>query len=311
MTGSGTEGDPYIIYNVNDLQAIQDHLAAWYELGNDIDASETVDWNEGAGFDPVEIFTGHFDGKGHKITDLYINRPGENYIGLFGQIGSYADIKNVALENVNISGGRYTGALVGRLGTGSTDYGTVSKCYSTGTVNGNPDVGGLIGRILQKGTVSDCYSTCTVVGGSGYDFGGFVGSIYGTIEKCYSIGNVSGEHQVGGFSGKFYVGSVTDCFWDTEASGNPTSYSGTGKTTAEMKQQATFTNWDFDTIWDIEENITYPSLIIFAPPPPPPEVSIPANPKAYNGYLCFMEQYIKNKVADLPPLKLPDGTLWD
>lgn len=39
-------------------------------------------------------------------------------------------------------------------------------------------------------------------------------------------------------------------------------------------------------------------------------LSIPANPKAYNGYLCFMEQYIKNKAAGKPPLKLPDGTTW-
>jgi len=43
---------------------------------------------------------------------------------------------------------------------------------------------------------------------------------------------------------------------------------------------------------------------------PPPAVSLPADPKNYNGYLCFMQQYIKNKVADLDPLKLPDGTIW-
>jgi len=46
-------------------------------------------------------------------------------------------------------------------------------------------------------------------------------------------------------------------------------------------------------------------------PTPPPAVSLPADPKNYNGYLCFMQQYIKNKYADKPPLKLPDGTLWE
>ena len=70
MTGSGTEADPYIIYNVTDLQAMNDHLGAYYELGNDIDASATSGWNGGDGFVPVGKFTGHFDGNSHKITIL-------------------------------------------------------------------------------------------------------------------------------------------------------------------------------------------------------------------------------------------------
>ena len=53
MTGSGTLLDPYVIYDVNDLQAMENDLAAYYELGQDIDASATVGWNGGLGFKPI------------------------------------------------------------------------------------------------------------------------------------------------------------------------------------------------------------------------------------------------------------------
>lgn len=49
MTGSGTLADPYIISDVDDLQAIENDLTAYYELANDIDASTTSGWNGGAG----------------------------------------------------------------------------------------------------------------------------------------------------------------------------------------------------------------------------------------------------------------------
>ena len=77
-SGSGTEQDPYIITDVNQLQEMQGGLNAWYELGNDINALETVNWNAGQGFLPVGDstwgFAGHFDGKGLTIEGLFINR---------------------------------------------------------------------------------------------------------------------------------------------------------------------------------------------------------------------------------------------
>ena len=103
-SGSGTAGNPYIITNVNQLQEMNDNLAAYYILGNDIDASATKGWNSGAGFLPVGAFTGSFDGGGHKIYNLYINRPSTSYVGLFGSVGSGGVVKNVGLENENING---------------------------------------------------------------------------------------------------------------------------------------------------------------------------------------------------------------
>ena len=98
-SGSGTAGDPYIITMVGQLQEMENNLTAHYALGNDIDASGTVGWNSGAGFLPIgdstNMFTGSLDGRGHKITNLFINRGGTDYVGLFGYVGSGGVVENV------------------------------------------------------------------------------------------------------------------------------------------------------------------------------------------------------------------------
>jgi len=142
-SGSGTEEDPYVITTVEQLQEMKDNLTAYYELGNDIDASATSGWNDGAGFEPIGTenapFTGSLDGQGYKIENLFINRA-TNYIGLFGYVGSGGVVKNVGLENVNVTGSVVVGGLVGHNWGG-----TVSNCYSTGFVSGNNYVAVLVG----------------------------------------------------------------------------------------------------------------------------------------------------------------------
>ena len=157
MTGSGTLLDPYIIMNVVDLQDMEDALTAYYELGANIDAAITSTWNAGAGFKPIGSaalatwFTGHLDGKGHTITSLFINRPLEDAVGLFGQIASHVTIKDVHLENCNITGRSFVGALVGYIESPSAGVVTIDSCSSTGTVTGYDYVGGLIGSDDQYG----------------------------------------------------------------------------------------------------------------------------------------------------------------
>ena len=318
------------ISNIEELQKIGNDSAypldGEYELTQDIDASDTVNWNDGAGFAPIGTdwlpFTGKFDGKGHKITGLYINYLDTDYIGLFGYIDSGSEVKNVGLENAMVSGGSYVGGLVGKnfLGTvsgcystgsvfgdwyvgglvGENWYGTVSGCYSTGSVSGRYDVGGLVGG--NGGTVSGCYSTGSVSGE--YEVGGLVGSNEGMVNNSFAMGSVTGYiHDIGGLIGYLWSGSVTNTYstglvggsgsnkggligyieasnnptvtssyWDTQTSGMNTSAGGEGKTTAEMKQQATFIDWDFTDIWDIIEDSTYPWLKSLGQPqvPPPP-----------------------------------------
>jgi hypothetical protein len=206
--GSGTPDDPYIITNVKQLQEMKYDLKAHYVLGNDIDASETKNWNNGQGFEPIgdkdNPFTGSFDGRGYKIYNLYINTT-RDFVGLFGYVGKEGIIKNVGLENVKISSTGYdVGGLIGH------NDGTVSNCYSTGSVNGQDFVGGLVGgNGGTVGTVSNCYSTGSV---NGQDFvGGLVGFNGGTVSNCYSTGSVNGRGVVGGLIG-WNSGKVSNCY---------------------------------------------------------------------------------------------------
>ena len=99
--GSGTEQDPYVITNVTELQSMQNDLGAYYELGNDIDASDTQSWNGGEGFEPVGPFTGSFDGRGYTIENFHIDRIDVRYQGLFGFLDG-AVVNNVHFNNANI-----------------------------------------------------------------------------------------------------------------------------------------------------------------------------------------------------------------
>ena len=221
-SGGGTEVDPYIITNVYQLQGVSDELDAHYVLGNDIDASDTVNWNDGQGFEPVGTlpgniispFSGKFDGKGHAITALFIDRPMDNSIGLFRAIGTGSQIINLVLSDVDITGYKGTGSVVG-----SFSGGIVDNCKSSGKVKciywyG----GGFVGAMAKSVTITNCSSSCSV---SGYRYtGGFCGSMQGTTIKCHASGDVFGEYGfTGGFVGNSRYGSMSQCY----ATGNVTS----------------------------------------------------------------------------------------
>ncbi len=298
------------IHNCIELQAMKYNLSGDYYLANDINCTYCTQdpagacYNDGAGFEPIGIFTGTFDGNGHTVTGLKINRPSTSYVSLFRCISG--TVKNVGLIDSSVTGNDYTGGLIGQnngtitncyaTGAVSSDYlnvggligwnnGTITNCYSTGAVSGDNSVGGLIGR-NYNGTITNCYSTGAVTGNDytggliGQNYGGTITNCYatsavsgddttggligrnynGTITNCYSTGAVSGNYYTGGLIGRNYNGTYNDDFWDTDTSGQATSAGGTGKTTVQMKQQATFTNWDFSSVWDIMEELTYPWL---------------------------------------------------
>jgi len=96
--------------------------------------------------------------------------------------------------------------------------------------------------------------------------GGLTGGNYGgVVTNCYATGTITGQsYYMSGLVGWNYDGTtVITSFWDIQTSGQTTSVGGgTGLTTAEMTQQATFTGagWDFDSVWTIEEGCTYPYL---------------------------------------------------
>jgi len=189
------------ITNCGELQDMKNNLAGDYVLMNDIDCSDTVNWNDGKGFEPIGglvgsswiCFRGLFDGQGHIITGLYINRPSTVAVGLFGCL-DHTSIKNVGLIDVDITGADLTGAL-----WGYSHYGTASNCYSTGSVTGISAVGGLVGNVFH-GKVTNCYSTGNVNGNT--YVGGLTGLVCdGDVINSYSTGNVNGNIGVGGLVG--------------------------------------------------------------------------------------------------------------
>ena len=214
-SGSGTVPDPYVITDVYQLQEIQNDLAAYYVLGNDIDASGTVSWNGGEGFEPVgdstNPFTGVLDGLGHIITGLYINKPLAGGVGLFGYLRNGAEVKNVGLIDAEFYGKYYVGTLAGTSYWGCL----IHNCYATGEVtisaDGSNDAksGGLVGSQAYS-TISKCYSSVNVTAlSSRYQIGGLCGYSAARsgdppalIENCYSTGTVtSNGWKVGGLLG--------------------------------------------------------------------------------------------------------------
>jgi hypothetical protein len=147
--------------------------------------------------------------------------------------------------------------LVGGL-VGLNSGGIIRYCRSSGSTRGEGGVGGLVGENL-KGQVDNSYSDSAVQGYA--HVGGLVGYNYDSIMLCYSVGPVIGEKRVGGLSGSSGGGSsMYLCYWDVQTSGLGSGEGGEGKTTAQMKQRATFADWDFANAWDIAENQTYPFL---------------------------------------------------
>ncbi len=278
LGGQGTEAEPYLIETLVGLQTMNQALDANFSLEADIDASETQIWYGGSGFNPighgVSGFAGSFNGNGYTISDLYINRPTETFVGLFGYTETSSEILNVELMDADVSGEQRAGGLVGYnnglvtdssvhgIISGETwyngglvgynfDTGEVTRSYSTGTVEGASGIGGFIG--LNRGTISESYSMSDVTA-TGNFIGGLVGEQRGNVINSYSTGEVNGSNWVGGLIGDNY-GTVENSFWDVDTSNQGTSDGGTGKTTAEMKNSETFTNTDtegLDSPWDIE-----------------------------------------------------------
>ncbi|MCX5644513.1 MAG: hypothetical protein NTZ17_07480 [Phycisphaerae bacterium] len=305
--GSGTAQNPYQIATAADLISLgetPDDYDKHFLLTADIDLDPNLPGRKV--FDKAVIapdtdsvksdfqgtpFTGVFDGNRHTISHLTIK--GGSYLGLFGQLASGAEVRNLGVADVDTTGsGSYIGGLVG-----DNYQAHVTDCCSTGAVSGNSSVGGLVGRNAM--TISNCYNTGPVTGRSsvgglvGYHYSGHITCCYSTgvvsggdsvgglvgrngelnfigqrtdagdVTFCYSTGEVSGTSYVGGLVGNNCRGPVTGCFWDIETSGQNTSDAGTGKTTAEMQTAVTFLAWGAcgnPPVWTIDDGTDYPRL---------------------------------------------------
>jgi len=253
--GLGTIEEPYLIRDARDLGTVWFEPSARYRLESSVDLAG-ITWSMAV----VPWFEGVFDGNGYVISNLHIQ--GVECAGLFGQLVSGAKVFDLGMEAVDVSGIRYeVGGLVGYI-----EKGSVFNCFSTGTVSGGREVGGLVGG--NGGSITTSYSTVAVSGDG--RIGGLVGSNGGSITRSYSTGAVSGTGDyVGGFVGTNWD-FIDSSFWDIESSGFAASDGAIGRTTAEMQTASTFleAGWDFvgetgngtDDIWWILEGRDYPRL---------------------------------------------------
>jgi hypothetical protein len=257
--GDGSAGDPYLVCSAAQLQLVGSHLGAglYFRQIADIDLAGVAFTPIGAQtFGGPPLFNGVYDGAGYEIFNLEIIQPGTDVLGLFGKISTSAEVRNVTLRNVNISGNRCV------CGLAAENQGLIVGCSVTGTVAGVAYVGGLVGD--NRKDVRDCYCIVDVMGASAV--GGVVGVHFGamhpTVSASYAAGPVSGTSSVGGLVGQD-LGSgavVTRSYWDVDTTGQTTSVGGgTGLHTAQMMMQATYVPfWDFLTVWTIDEGVDYP-----------------------------------------------------
>ena len=169
------------------------------------------------------------------------------------------------------------GGLISHLGGNAV----VERCYATGDVSTYYDAGGFVGITSGNSQIKQCYSSGSAEGDG--NIGGFVGTNAVSIENCYATGNATcGWGVAGGFVGNASAnsaishsyciglvneeassvdtggfagsnsGTITDSFYDVDTSNHDDTGKGTPKTTAELKDQATYTGWDFEEIWAID-----------------------------------------------------------
>jgi hypothetical protein len=245
--GTGEPNDPYLIYTTEHLNAMgaePNDYDKHFKLMADIDLSgysydraviapDVNDANRGYDGRP---FAGALDGNGHLVSFLKIE--GKDYLGLFGWLGPEAEVRDVGVLDVNVTG---SGDHVG--GLASQNRGIIVDCYSSGTVIGEWWVGGLVGsnagRIISShstvavvgwaevgglagincsfDTVTASYSTGTV-NASG-TAGGLIGFNNGIISDCYSISPVTAAVSIGGLVGYHETGSIINCYSSGRVSG--------------------------------------------------------------------------------------------
>ncbi len=204
-----------LVNDVDDLQAMQDNLSGNYALGGDIDATETAEWNDGAGFEPIgdedDPFTGTLDGRGHTIEGLTINRPGERFVGLFARVAGEAAIQSVEVAEANVHGGGFqfdrqleewidggVGALAGWIG----DEASVTDAEASGDVSGEGGVGGMVGVMRDDASMTASQASGDV-SGEGPGVGGLVGVMGdgASVTASQARGDVSGRGGGGGLVG--------------------------------------------------------------------------------------------------------------
>ena len=199
---SNSDDNPYLIATEEDLEALAGIVNSggrkngYYKQTANIALTE----EHTAIGTSSNYFQGTFDGDKKTISGLVINKPTADNQGLFGY-ASGATIKNVIINNCDITARQYVGAVVGK-GESSTSisYCTVSGAIKTAAGVESFDVGGIAGYSYY---IDHCVNTASVTGNGTNSrcYAGITGYAHSSISYCFNAGAVSG--------GTSYVGSIT------------------------------------------------------------------------------------------------------
>jgi len=246
--GDGTESNPYIISNADQMVDLQTQVASgttfegkYFELNNDVTLDSSFAGIGTSTSSKTYPFKGIFDGNGNTIT---VSISGTTYVGVFGYTYG-ATIENLTVKG-SVTGTYYVGAIVGYSSYGTVIRNCVSEATVTGTSKGSgtSGVGGIAGSIAAgtETSIENCVNKGDVIAefttlASTVSYGGIVGSIFNkgvdvTITGCENEGDVKNipAYYVGGIVG--YVSSaevsVEDCTNSGDISNTGTSAGGTG-----------------------------------------------------------------------------------
>jgi len=205
------------------LDAVRNNMAGNYILMNDISLADYANWAP-IGMGTNWAFSGKFNGNGHKITNLTINRPEEDFVGLFRYIGgsSSSNIRDLGVEigAGGINGGDSAGGIAG-----GGHAVTIINCYTTGDVTSTNCSGGIVGWLGgDSNTITGCHSTgniSAIIPASSDndmdDAGGIAGVMWNcTTTSCYSMGNIYASELgysggIAGEGGNVSGGAITGC----------------------------------------------------------------------------------------------------
>ena len=238
----------YTVTSAEGLKNIAKLVNEQWNLGINITLTADIDLS-GTNWTPIGIdynhrYAGTFDGGDHTITGLTVTGS-DNYAGLFGYIGSGGKVKDVTLENVQITNDNSSGYAGGVAGdswgtiencsvsgsvsgttfaggvVGSQWGGSITGCNSSATVKGVIFAGGIAGETNSGASLTGCYATDDVTvendGTNNSHAGGVVGyNGGGTLTACYATGSVTGSGSgtiyVGGVTGSNNLGTLTACY---------------------------------------------------------------------------------------------------
>ena len=195
----------YRVYN-------QDGIKAWAEavqIDPTLNITLTDNINLIEGWTPIEDYAGTFDGNGKTITGLTFNQPETSNVGLFATIAGGGTVKNLTLDEVDITASYYVGAVAGQ------NDGTIENCSVTGSVASHVDgadsfVGGITGE--NHGTITGCAAAGSVTVENGSYVGGIAGwHRGGSITDCHFSATVTAMAFVGGIAGQSNA-TITACY---------------------------------------------------------------------------------------------------